>query len=89
MPENLELTSGHQGIVKLLLEAVADVNANSEGCHNATTLQVAAQRGFSEGVHQLLCAGATVNPAVCEGLVPLQKVARKRDLSILDLPSNS
>ena len=75
---------GHTGIVKLLLEAKADVNA-ARKTNGVTPLFMASQNGHTEVVKLLLAAKADVNAADQGGVTPLWIAVKKGRTEIVRL----
>ncbi|KAG2487525.1 hypothetical protein HYH03_013806 [Edaphochlamys debaryana] len=74
-PLILAAERGHTRVVRLLLEAGADMNAATEG--GDTALSLAAAEGHTEVVRLLAEAGADVNAADEEGSAPLAVAAHR------------
>lgn len=74
--------AGYIEIVKILLDASADVNSTSK---DMTALFLASQQGYTEIVGLLLGAGADVNVKNEEGLTALYKASQKGHLEIVKL----
>jgi len=77
---------GHEGVVKLLIDAAADVNAaNKDG---VTPLYVASLNGHVEVVKLLINAGADINAADNDGGVPLSLAASNGHVEVARLLIN-
>jgi ankyrin repeat protein len=74
-PLYMAALNGYSDVVKLLLEAKANVNTTRE--NDTTPLFIAAKLGHIEVVKALLAAKADVNIARADGMTPL-KIARKK-----------
>lgn len=78
---------GHKGIVKLLLEKGADVNAANR--NRRTPLHHASTNGYVDVVKLLLEKGADVNAAQSDGRTPLHHASMDGHVDVVKLLSGS
>ncbi len=82
LPIHLAANNGHSEVIKLLLQAGADVNAPHEKVQ-ATPLQYAASAGRLDAVRVLLAANAKVNAVDNQGRTPLMWAASKGQVAAI------
>lgn len=75
--------SGHQEIVKILIDAGADVNATTED--GQTALMLASQNGHQEIVNILIDAGADVNATAEDGQTALTLASQNGHQEIVNI----
>ena len=76
---------GHLEVVRLLIEAGADMNAKDAQYHEDTALLVAARGGHLEVVRLLVEAGADMNAANARGATALLVAAQQGHLEVVRL----
>ena len=82
LPIQLAADNGHSEVIKLLLQAGADVNAPHEKVQ-ATPLQYAAAAGRLDAVRVLLAAHAKVDAVDNQGRTPLMWAASKGQVPVI------